>query len=205
MDCEHKWALSDEDFQQRIIARHMGGDTDGNCYVSKFMVHYWEETVCEKCGVKRLISGTFDRKDVEPISEDEFNSFNDFLTVLNQRVGNIETKKKLINYALDSMHWQHPPQFMLHNDDYNYFYFSVTGDPRDQKPEERFDWEFYDALDMITEMRNRENIMNAVYEAEKKRKANEAAGGDEFEYEMENLGNIMEGIIKALEQQDKKK
>ena len=203
MDCEHKWSLSDGDFQQKIIARHLADDTNGNCYISKFMVHYWEETVCEKCGEKRLISGTFDRKDVEPISEDEFNAFNDFLTVLNQRTGNTETKKKLINYALDSMHWVHVPQFMLHNDDYNYFYFSVSGDPRDQKPEERFDWEFYDALDMINEMKKRDGIMGAVREAEKKRKENIAAGGNDLDYDIENFGKIMQGIIEALEKQEK--
>ena len=203
MDCEHKWALSDEDFQKKIIARHLADDTDGNCYISKFMVHYWEETVCENCGEKRLISGTFDRKDVEPISEDEFNNFNDFLTVLNQRTGNIETKKKLINYALDCMHWAHVPQFMMHNDDYNYFFFSVTGDPRDQKPEERFDWEFYDALDMINEMKKRDRIMGAVYEAEKKRKESEAAGDDSDENDLETLSKAIEGILKALEQQEK--
>ena len=204
MDCKHKWALSDGDFQQKIIARHLADDTDGNCYISKLMVHYWEETTCENCGEKRLISGTFDRKDVEPISEDEFNAFNDFLTVLNQRTGNIDTKKKLINYALDSMHWQHAPQFMMHNDDYDYFYFSVTGDPRDQKPEERFDWEFYDALDMIKEMKNREGIMDAVREAEKKRLADEAAGVDPLQRDMDDFAKMVQGIVKALEQQDKK-
>ena len=153
MTCKHKWMLSDGAFQQKIIARYRADDTSGNCYVSKKLIHYWEITECESCGEKRMISAGLDRKDVEPISDAEFDWFNAFLTPINKRAGNIDTKIKLINYAMDSMPWQRPPMFGMHNDDYNYFYLSFDTDPMNEDPNKKFDWEFYDAIDMIKEMK----------------------------------------------------
>lgn len=147
----HQWSMTNEDFIEQATQWHTDGAAPaGHFYVSRFVVHYWETIECSQCGMQKLLSAVLDKPGEPPIPDEEFTWLSLFITQLNLEIGYIEQKKLLINDSLDQMHWAHFPYVAMHNPDDNYFSISYKDDHF-----LRYDWNFYDALQMFKEMNER--------------------------------------------------
>ncbi len=138
---DHEWNKTYGDFAEEATLWHeQCSAPQTNYYLSDRVVHYWDEAICKRCGARLLLSVVYDRKDAQPISDENFLWLSIFINQLNEEIGSSDQKRVLINYALDQLPWNYYPHVRLADPDNNMFEISFKDNMYTD-----FDWDYFGA------------------------------------------------------------